>query len=71
VRRVTTLAGLPVLLLALAALCACAGSPGGSAEESSSRSGEYYGGSIHRNSFPETFGGGGPGRIGRPDRYRF
>jgi hypothetical protein len=57
------------LLCALATLGACASS--GDARRDGSRNGDYYGGSIHRNAFPETFGGGGPGRIGRPDRARY
>jgi len=70
VRRVATIGWVAVLVLGLASLSACAGS-GSSGSKGSSRRGDYYGGSIHRNSFPETFGGGGPGRIGRPDRYRY
>lgn len=57
------------LLGALLAVGACASS--GDDRRESPRSGDYYGGSIHRNAFPETFGGGGPGRIGRPDRARY
>lgn len=66
-KRVVRLVRIAAVLCALASLCACAGS----SRDLSSGSGDYYGGSIHRNSFPETFGGGGPGRIGRPDRDRF
>ena len=59
-----------LVLGAIAGLQGCAaGSSSGS--RSSADSGDYYRGSIHRNTFPETFGGGGPGAIGRPDRQRF
>jgi hypothetical protein len=69
VRRGLRGATLTALLCALAALCACASSSGD--RDQRSRNDDYYGGSIHRNTFPETFGAGGPGRIGRPDRARF
>ena len=58
------------VLGALAGLLGCAGGSS-SGSRSSANSGDYYRGSIHRNTFPETFGGGGPGAIGRPDRQRF
>ncbi len=61
-------------LLALGAIAGLQGCASGSSSGSraSVGSGDYYGGSIHRNTFPETFGGGGgPGAIGRPDRQRF
>ena len=53
------------------ALAACA-SNGSSSDRDRRDSGEYYrGDTIHSNSFPETFGGGGPEAIGRPERQRF
>ncbi|MCG8591708.1 MAG: hypothetical protein MJE66_20610 [Proteobacteria bacterium] len=55
---------------ALVVTTACAS---GGSERPRRDSAEYYRTeSIHRSSFPDTFGGaGGPGQVGRPDRQRY
>ena len=60
------------LLLLLAVGCLLA-SISGCASSSGSSSGYYTRGTIHRDSFPDTYGGGSyyPYTYGRPGRYRY
>jgi hypothetical protein len=55
--------------IALAAVLACASDEPPSKTAGVNRGG-YYGGTVHTNSFPETFGREGNYRVGRP-AYRY